>query len=1063
MAKELSILLKDALLFAHARYLSKPYTDIFTEENLLHYNNLAKIQLEHGIVHRPNHNIVHTLRSLRYVPYIIDTLLNYGIPALQSQLVAMKKDGILEAFCEKIELASVFKVVGRDSEVSRPDSVELYTRYRVQSAQAFREFVEHSPPARQLFSTVEELDFYQKKVVEDLGNPNNKELAQLVLRLAHDLELQRCRSDESMRSMHSMYDSQYLQSGYTFEPLWQFAKSCIHDTGGSVIGGYTKQLYEFTENPMACWQVLATKEPYDEPLYRESVKGNLNLNEVSRIIRAGNGIARVVTLSDLELKMLSDPRHVRPVIETTKDRAHYTDQRNDRNGARQCIKRTRKSYQAIERQPVVLSTSFFEKYRDEAGKLLPRSISFDEDRGKPKETPYTKKMAVSSVSTNGLYTPYADNRLGFLFDDALLHHKGDRYIWPKNAGSITKPWLNGLLTHSITKSALQTHMRINANDKINNELLRGLTRHGLRALFYSYHSTERINLFYEYLIARDSYHNFPRIPLLLWDYGTGDIHFYSLDLIRADLAKAMQNNILSAERLQKMCSILGITLPAVIVPEQLVAQIIEHFVSWEYSSFIDTDEKAKELVFQQVVAILSGSKSQEELNSLGLFCGASGTLLQQPVELNCDSSHVVNFSVLMNAEQADDCTDTVCPLCKQKITQINMAHATMNKMYSVVADIIRTGGVKAILPHSACTIRLGSLSALFNRNDKNTVDLLCLVARHLAERAIKKGAVDSLIRLINQAHLKKSICTSSRLLYIAALNSSSATLNCLIQHGAVVNGVDEDKGTAFHYAAFDNSGLAIQQLLAQGANPNVRNQDGIAALHVGAQYGNSVAVDALLSFASIEVDIISSSDGATPFLTAVKYGQEAVVGSLIHARANISHVNNVGDSAMHIAAEYGYDRVINLLLTSGAVANHLDKSGAAPFFRAAAYGRESALRLLLKDNLQSIDMQNNSGDTALHMAVKFGRIATVRILLANHANTELSNKDGETPLHLAIKFNRQDVVRELMQHGVDYTCKNKNSETPFMLAQKNFDKSLLQCFISEQEKREAQRANSLIH
>ena len=57
-------------------------------------------------------------------------------------------------------------------------------------------------------------------------------------------------------------------------------------------------------------------------------------------------------------------------------------------------------------------------------------------------------------------------------------------------------------------------------------------------------------------------------------------------------------------------------------------------------------------------------------------------------------------------------------------------------------------------------------------------------------------------------------------------------------------------------------------------------------------------------------------------------------------------------------------------------------------------------------------------------------------------------------MHLAIKFNRQVLVRELMQHGVDYTCENKNGETPFMLAQKHFDKSLLQCFISEQEKRE---------
>ena len=320
MKKDLSPLLLQAILVAHEKYLSTPYTDIFAQESLRHYNDLAKIQFVQGLVHRPNHNIVNTLRSLRCVPYVIDILLKYGIPAIQSQLIDMKNTGELERFCQKIELAAIFKVVGRASEVSYPDSPELHTLYRKKSAQAFRDFVDNSKDACQLFSTVEEKDFYQNKVIADFGNPKNNELPQLILRLAHDLDLQRCRPDKVMRGMHRMYDIQYLQSGYTFEPLWQFAKSCISETGGSVIAGYNEQLYSFTENPLACWKVLAAKDPYDEPLYRESVKGNLNLNEISRIIQKGNAIARVVALPEIEFDMLSDPRHVRPIIATTKDR-----------------------------------------------------------------------------------------------------------------------------------------------------------------------------------------------------------------------------------------------------------------------------------------------------------------------------------------------------------------------------------------------------------------------------------------------------------------------------------------------------------------------------------------------------------------------------------------------------------------------------------------------------------------------------------------------------------------------------------------------------------------------
>ena len=53
--KELSPLLKEALLVVHEKYLSKPYTDLFEQESLRHYNDLAKVEFAHGVVHRPNH------------------------------------------------------------------------------------------------------------------------------------------------------------------------------------------------------------------------------------------------------------------------------------------------------------------------------------------------------------------------------------------------------------------------------------------------------------------------------------------------------------------------------------------------------------------------------------------------------------------------------------------------------------------------------------------------------------------------------------------------------------------------------------------------------------------------------------------------------------------------------------------------------------------------------------------------------------------------------------------------------------------------------------------------
>lgn len=1059
MGKTLSPLLLEAMQDANANYLSHPYTDIFTEENLKHYNTLATAQFAKGIVRRPNHNIVFTLNSLALVEYIVDMLLKYGAPELQSQLIAMRDKGTLDAFCEKLGVATMFKVAGRDSEVSRADSVVLYTHYRTQSAVAFRKFIDSSPRAQQLFSTEAERNYYQYQVVEDLGNPKNQELPQLILRLAHDIELQRCRPDEAMRPIQKMYDSQLLQSGYTFEPLWVFAKSCIQETGGSVIGGYNDKLLYFTENPLACWEFLAAKDPYADPLYRESVQGNLNLAVIARVIRQGNAIARVVALPEIELKMLSDPRHDRPIIETTKDRTQYTDQSHDKAGNINAINRIRKPYEPIEKQPVVPSSSFNNgPVRDQEGKLLPRTISLDADRGKQHETPYCKKLATSLVHTDGRYTPYADNRLGYLYDDALLHRKDDRYVWPKNAGTITKPWLNGLFTHSISKAALQTHIRINTNDPINNELLRGLSLHAARALFYPYNSPERINLFYEYVFARGSYHNFPRLPLILWEYKPGIIHLYDTNLIGSDLVKSIENGTLAGPRLQKLCSILAVDQTSYPSPKDLAAALIKQFVAWEHPPCVEPGKKAHELLFQQIVAILQNTKSKEQLEALGFFCKTSNSIYEQPVKLNCGASHVVNFATMMHSE--GECPETQCPVCKQPVTQIGMADATMDAMYSAVAELIRMRGIQEILPYTACKMRLNSDQGLFNRSDLCPPDLLALLARNLAARAIQQGNVSVLQQLISQRHLKKHLCTSSNLLYLAA-SHSKPMLDCLLESGANVNACDDDQGTALHYAALAGSSKAIQALLDHGAEPNALNKDKTTALQMAAQCGQVGAVDTLLRAASLQVDLVNPCGGYTAFLMAVKYGQHQVVEQLI-GRANLAQVNDLGDSALHIAAEYGYEQVISVLLKHNANANYKDKSGATPMFRAAAYGREKALTLLLENNTQHMDTQNKLGDTALHMAVKFARIATVKILLANHANMELFNSDGESPLHLAIKFNRQNIVCELMQQGADYTCKNKSGETPLMLAQKNFDKTLLTCFMNEQQKREAQNATSAV-
>ena len=84
------------------------------------------------------------------------------------------------------------------------------------------------------------------------------------------------------------------------------------------------------------------------------------------------------------------------------------------------------------------------------------ALKVRQQRGTSKNTIYTKKKSVSLLPPNGqmnFFTgvgmhaaTYRDTAVGMLFDLKLLHTKGERYIWTKDAYSSDSPW-KGLLAY----------------------------------------------------------------------------------------------------------------------------------------------------------------------------------------------------------------------------------------------------------------------------------------------------------------------------------------------------------------------------------------------------------------------------------------------------------------------------------------------------------------------------------------------------------------------------------------------------------------------------------------
>src|SRR5207245_1004093 len=94
----------------------------------------------------------------------------------------------------------------------------------------------------------------------------------------------------------------------------------------------------------------------------------------------------------------------------------------------------------------------------------------------------------------------------------------------------------------------------------------------------------------------------------------------------------------------------------------------------------------------------------------------------------------------------------------------------------------------------------------------------------------------------------------------------------------------------------------------------------------------------------------------------------------VHAR------NELGETALHLAARFNHERAVELLLRHGADAN------------AQSAGRSSS-----KDE----NAIYNHGWTPLHEACEQGNMAVVRQLLASRARMDLRTKTGQSAVDLA--------------------------------------------------------------
>ncbi|CAL9144600.1 unnamed protein product [Musa hybrid cultivar] len=194
-------------------------------------------------------------------------------------------------------------------------------------------------------------------------------------------------------------------------------------------------------------------------------------------------------------------------------------------------------------------------------------------------------------------------------------------------------------------------------------------------------------------------------------------------------------------------------------------------------------------------------------------------------------------------------------------------------------------------------------------------------------------------------------------------------------------------------------------------------------LHSAARAGNlAVAKEILSGTNDGELkDLLCKQNqvGETALFVAAEYGYVDVVHEMMKhydvAMAEIRAKN--GYDALHIAAKQGdVDVVKELLKALPELSLTVDLSNTTALNTAATQGHIDVVNLLLETDKSLALIARSNGKTALHSAARNGHLEVVKALLRKEsAIATRTDKKGQTALHMAVKGTSLELVVELLE------------------------------------------------
>ncbi|KFD58211.1 LOW QUALITY PROTEIN: hypothetical protein M513_00974 [Trichuris suis] len=193
----------------------------------------------------------------------------------------------------------------------------------------------------------------------------------------------------------------------------------------------------------------------------------------------------------------------------------------------------------------------------------------------------------------------------------------------------------------------------------------------------------------------------------------------------------------------------------------------------------------------------------------------------------------------------------------------------------------------------------------------------------------------------------------------------------------------------------------------------------------------------------------SGSTGSAVVVAAAT-GNLGALKVLINEGAELHHLNNRGDSALHLAASAGQVNAVKYLIRKVNL-NVLNTCKETPLHVAVRSGCvDTTLCLLMSEGID-VNARDMHGNSPLHIACLHGFTMIVSLLCNFKPNLSLRNKAGETPLICSTIRGHLDCAFALKAAGVDLGETDGMSRTALHLAILNRNTNLAQPLIESMD------------